>query len=100
MPLKRVLTGESVLEGGRDKNAAWKLIIIQTVCSFSLVHGPNERRQRKVEEWKNADRHIALGCSSFREDDSRAKRTLAKSFSGGLASSCFQPSRREWFVAG
>ena len=29
--LKRVLTGESILEGGRDKNAAWKLIIIQTV---------------------------------------------------------------------
>jgi len=29
-PLKRVLTGESVLEGGKDKNAAWKLIIIQT----------------------------------------------------------------------
>jgi hypothetical protein len=29
-PLKRVLTNESVLEGGKDKNAAWKLIIIQT----------------------------------------------------------------------
>ncbi|ORY31849.1 hypothetical protein BCR39DRAFT_525741 [Naematelia encephala] len=29
-PLKRVLTGESILEGGKDKNAAWKLIIIQT----------------------------------------------------------------------
>ncbi|EIW67561.1 hypothetical protein TREMEDRAFT_33244 [Tremella mesenterica DSM 1558] len=29
-PLKRVLTNESVLEGGRDKNAAWKMIIIQT----------------------------------------------------------------------
>ena len=28
--LKRVLTGESILEGGKDKNAAWKLIIIQT----------------------------------------------------------------------
>jgi hypothetical protein len=24
------LTNESVLEGGKDKNAAWKLIIIQT----------------------------------------------------------------------
>lgn len=30
-PLKRVLTGESILEGGKDKNSAWKLIIIQTV---------------------------------------------------------------------
>ena len=29
-PLKRVLTGESVLEGGKDKNAAWKTIIVQT----------------------------------------------------------------------
>jgi hypothetical protein len=29
-PLKRVLTNESVLEGGKDKNAAWKTIIIQT----------------------------------------------------------------------
>jgi hypothetical protein len=36
-PLKRVLTGESVLEGGRDKNAAWKLIIIQTVRRESLA---------------------------------------------------------------
>ncbi|WVR06613.1 hypothetical protein IAU60_003645 [Kwoniella sp. DSM 27419] len=30
VPLKRVLTGESILEGGKDKNAAWKMIIIQT----------------------------------------------------------------------
>lgn len=30
IPLQRTLTGESVLEGGKDKNAAWKLIIIQT----------------------------------------------------------------------
>lgn len=30
IPLKRTVTGESILEGGRDKNAAWKLIIIQT----------------------------------------------------------------------
>nr|XP_019013052.1 uncharacterized protein I206_02549 [Kwoniella pini CBS 10737]OCF51833.1 hypothetical protein I206_02549 [Kwoniella pini CBS 10737] len=30
IPLKRVITGESILEGGRDKNAAWKMIIIQT----------------------------------------------------------------------
>nr|XP_018262052.1 uncharacterized protein I303_05067 [Kwoniella dejecticola CBS 10117]OBR84210.1 hypothetical protein I303_05067 [Kwoniella dejecticola CBS 10117] len=30
VPLKRVITGESILEGGRDKNAAWKMIIIQT----------------------------------------------------------------------
>lgn len=29
-PLKRVLTGESILDGGKDKNAAWKTIIIQT----------------------------------------------------------------------
>ncbi|ODN93441.1 hypothetical protein L198_05306 [Cryptococcus wingfieldii CBS 7118] len=29
-PLKRVVTGESILEGGKDKNAAWKMIIIQT----------------------------------------------------------------------
>ncbi|WRT68074.1 uncharacterized protein IL334_005049 [Kwoniella shivajii] len=30
IPLKRVITGESILEGGKDKNAAWKMIIIQT----------------------------------------------------------------------
>nr|XP_019045287.1 hypothetical protein I302_05676 [Kwoniella bestiolae CBS 10118]OCF24217.1 hypothetical protein I302_05676 [Kwoniella bestiolae CBS 10118] len=30
VPLKRVITGESILEGGKDKNAAWKMIIIQT----------------------------------------------------------------------
>ncbi|AFR98636.2 hypothetical protein C343_06613 [Cryptococcus neoformans C23] len=30
VPLKRVLTGESILEGGKDKNEAWKMIIIQT----------------------------------------------------------------------
>lgn len=36
IPLKRTVTGESVLEGGRDKNAAWKLIIIQT---DSQAHG-------------------------------------------------------------
>jgi hypothetical protein len=30
IPLTRTLTGESVLEGGKDKNAAWKTIIIQT----------------------------------------------------------------------
>lgn len=30
IPLQRTLTGESILEGGKDKNAAWKLIIMQT----------------------------------------------------------------------
>ena len=30
LPLKRMMSGESILEGGRDKNAAWKMIIIQT----------------------------------------------------------------------
>lgn len=30
VPLQRTLTGESILEGGKDKNAAWKLIIMQT----------------------------------------------------------------------
>lgn len=30
IPLQRTLTGESILEGGKDKNSAWKMIIIQT----------------------------------------------------------------------
>jgi len=37
IPLKRVLTGESVLEGGKDKNSAWKLIIIRTASLLSLL---------------------------------------------------------------
>lgn len=37
VPLKRVLTGESILEGGKDKNAAWKMIIIQTVGALIFV---------------------------------------------------------------
>lgn len=37
MPLKRTVTGESILEGGKDKNAAWKLIIMSTV-SIAFVH--------------------------------------------------------------
>lgn len=31
IPLKRVLTGESVLQEGKDKNAAWKMIILSVV---------------------------------------------------------------------
>lgn len=38
VPLKRVLTGESILEGGKDKNAAWKMIIIQTVGALIFVN--------------------------------------------------------------
>lgn len=37
VPLKRVLTGESILEGGKDKNEAWKMIIIQTVGALIFV---------------------------------------------------------------
>lgn len=33
-----MLTGESILEGGKDKNAAWKMIIIQTVGALIFVN--------------------------------------------------------------
>ena len=46
--LKRVLTGESVLEGGRDKNAAWKLIIISTVSLSRRIKTRTDSRIRRV----------------------------------------------------
>lgn len=48
IPLKRVLTGESMLEGGKDKNAAWKLIIISTVSTleFETMSGHAEQSAR------------------------------------------------------
>ncbi|OCF40285.1 hypothetical protein I317_05918 [Kwoniella heveanensis CBS 569] len=48
VPLKRVLTGESILEGGKDKNAAWKMIIIQT---DSQSHSKMTLESRK-EHWQ------------------------------------------------
>lgn len=50
-PLKRVLTGESILEGGRDKNAAWKLIIIQTDAqSHSKMTLERKEHWQKISE--------------------------------------------------
>jgi hypothetical protein len=40
IPLKRVLTGESILEGGKDKNAAWRLIIMHTVSPQQRTRTP------------------------------------------------------------
>lgn len=36
VPLKRTLTGESVLAEGKDKNAAWKMIILSVVSIEDL----------------------------------------------------------------
>nr|ODN91829.1 hypothetical protein L203_01081 [Cryptococcus depauperatus CBS 7841] len=45
-PLKRTITGESILEGGKDKNSAWKMIIIQTVSeNTGLTKQPWNRKE-------------------------------------------------------
>ncbi|ORX37124.1 hypothetical protein BD324DRAFT_427167 [Kockovaella imperatae] len=81
--LKRVLTGESILEGGKDKNAAWKLIIIQTVSDG--IH--------------NVSTHASPGFAKPFQDDSREKRTLAQVVRSRLATCRFCFASREWPVA-
>lgn len=66
-PLKRVLTGESVLEGGKDKNAAWKLIIIQTVSGAEALSGePLTRRTLKAtQRCRSRGESSLLGAEAF-----------------------------------
>lgn len=85
MPLKRTVTGESILEGGKDKNAAWKLIIMSTV-SIDIVDLRNM-----------AD--VVPGLPSVQQNDSGAERALAEDIRARLAKTCFDTSSRKWSLA-
>ena len=80
MPLKRVLTGESVLEGGKDKKAAWKLIIIRTAgrtiytrSKTNLVVGfskpfQNDIRQVRLTQMFRMYRYMLGANDKFRKE--------------------------------
>jgi len=83
-PLKRVLTNESVLEGGKDKNAAWKLIIIQT----------DSQRHSKM----TLERYSSTFQILLRQADGQ-KGTLEQARRTRLATPSSNVEVREWLVA-
>ncbi|GMK59712.1 hypothetical protein CspeluHIS016_0803180 [Cutaneotrichosporon spelunceum] len=75
MPLRRTLTGESILQAGQDKNAAWRMIILSTDArkhTNTMLERKEHWHRLNHVEWPGLAAQLRAENGVWAEDDGPA----------------------------
>ncbi|KAK4689020.1 hypothetical protein P7C73_g1097, partial [Tremellales sp. Uapishka_1] len=75
VPLKRVLTGESILQEGKDKNAAWKMIILSvdaTKHGKMTLERKEHWRRLSLQDWPSRAAILRTENGVWQDEDMSA----------------------------